>query len=155
MTREEKIAKLKRLNKKGRSTSKWKEIAEWNQKHAESLDDFVIIAGKIRHALKKRGWDQTILAKALGVSPQALTRIMKGRQNLTLQTIRMLEKVLETQLITVHTVSHGKVSQTSEVATIPEDYNSENEIFNRKKVKVVTLSNSTVEEPDEKTLAAS
>jgi ribosome-binding protein aMBF1 (putative translation factor) len=98
----EKIEKLASISKKEGGDAKWQEVAKWNRKHADALEDFVIIAGHIRKILKDKGWTQTELAKMLEVSPQALTRILKGRQNLTLQTIRKIENVLDVMLITVH-----------------------------------------------------
>jgi ribosome-binding protein aMBF1 (putative translation factor) len=111
-TKAEKLEKLASISKKEGDKAKWKEIAKWNRKHADALDDFVIIAGHIRKVLKDKGWKQVELAEKLEVSPQALTRIMKGRQNLTLQSIRKIERVLDVRLITVH---HNK-----EMATLEE-----------------------------------
>jgi len=101
-TKGKKIDRLQAISKKDRADSKWKKIAEWNRMHKEALDDLVVIAGHIRKSLKEKGWNQTELAEKMGVTPQALTRIMKGRQNLSLQTIRKIEQVLDVCLITVH-----------------------------------------------------
>ena len=98
----EKLEKLAYISKKEGDNARWKKIAKWNRKHADALEDFVIIAGHIRKVLKDKGWKQAKLAEKLKVSPQALTRIMKGRQNLTLQSIRKIENVLDVRLITVH-----------------------------------------------------
>lgn len=100
-TIKEKLDILNNISKPEGKNASWKKIAKWNQDHAESLEDFVIIATRIAQTLKARGMTQKELAGKLGVSPQALTRIMKGRQNLTLQSIRMIEEVLDISLITV------------------------------------------------------
>lgn len=102
MNRQEKIEQLKGISKKDAPNAKWKEIARWNEQHADCLDDLVIIATHIRSVLKDKGLSQKELAAALEVSPQALTRIMKGRQNLSLQSIRRIEKVLNIRLISIH-----------------------------------------------------
>ena len=107
MNREEKIERLKQISRKEGADAKWKKVARWNKKHEDCLDDLLLIAGRLRKVLNKRG-DQKKLAAKLGVSPQALTRIMKGRQNLTLQTIRRIEKVLDIQLISIHEAQRSK-----------------------------------------------
>lgn len=100
----DKIDKLNELSRNANADAeaKWKRIAEWNNKHAESLEDFTIIALRIGEALRHRQMTQKELAHNLGVQPQALTRIIKGRQNLTLQTIRKIEKELGITLISIH-----------------------------------------------------
>ena len=121
LTREEKIAKLNQLSKPEGKNAKWKEIAQWNMDHAESIEDFVLIALRIADTIKEQNISQTMLAERLVISPQALTRIMKGRQNLTLQTIRKLEQVLDICLISVHarepgTIRHHVYLQNTEVS---------------------------------------
>jgi len=102
MNRKAKLEKLKKISKTESKNTKWKEIAKWNQDHTESLEDYMIIASRISQSLKAKGMTQKELEKKLEVSPQALTRIMKGRQNLTLQSIRKIEKALDITLIAVH-----------------------------------------------------
>ncbi len=93
---------LNSISKPEGKNARWKKIAKWNREHAEAFDDFTIIATRILQTLKARGMTQKDLAEKLGVTPQALTRIVKGRQNLTLQSIRKIEQALEISLITVH-----------------------------------------------------
>ena len=97
----QKLARMKGLSQADEKSAKWKTIAKWNRDHSESLEDFMIIAIRIAQALKDKSMTQKELAIKLGVKPQALTRIMKGRQNLSLQTIRGIEKALEISLIAV------------------------------------------------------
>ncbi len=100
-TIKEKLDILNNFSKPESKNARWKKVAKWNRKHAESLEDFIVIATRIAQTLKAKGMTQKELAGKLGVSPQALTRIMKGRQNLTLQSIRKIEKVLDISLITI------------------------------------------------------
>ncbi len=101
MTREQKIEKLNSMSKKESTDAKWRKRVEWNEKHAEALDDYIIIAARIAYALKQKGMSQAQFAEKLGVSPQALTRIIKAQQNLTLLTIRKMEQELGVHLIEV------------------------------------------------------
>ena len=107
MTREEKLQKMKSLAKKQVGKPKWQAIAEWNESHKDALDDYVVIALRLINFMDQKGLQRKEVAERLGVSSQALGRILKGRQNLTLQTIRKIENVLGINLITVH---HSTIS---------------------------------------------
>ena len=52
------------------------------------------IASRVLTTLKEQNMQQKELAEALDVSPQQVSKIVKGRENLTLQTITKLEQVL-------------------------------------------------------------
>lgn len=101
LTKKEKLQKLAEISSAESKNPHWKDIAKWNRDHADTLDDFVMIAHRILQCLKQKGISQRELAKQLGVSPQALTKIVKGRRNLTLSTIRKIEKALEIDLINI------------------------------------------------------
>jgi len=108
LTREEKIALLNKKAKPVNPNAKWMEITKWNEKHADALDDYMIIAMRILATLKEKKMTQKDLATQLGVSPQALTRIVKGRQNLTLNKVRQIEKVLGISLITIKKIEENQ-----------------------------------------------
>lgn len=77
----------------------------WRRKAQEILDskewkrDASIIAISILERLEFLGWTQREFARRLDVTPQAVTKIVKAKRNLTLGTIRKIEKVLETDLL--------------------------------------------------------
>lgn len=52
------------------------------------------IAAKVLMALDAQGLSQKDLAKKLDVSPQYISKLVKGRENLTLETVVKLEKAL-------------------------------------------------------------
>jgi transcriptional regulator with XRE-family HTH domain len=57
-------------------------------------------------ALREKGMTQKDLAEKLNVSPQQVSKIVKGKENLTLETISKLEYVLGVELIlTTHAAS--------------------------------------------------
>ncbi len=99
MKREEKVAKLNKISPKKSRKEAWRVQADWNLKHKEALDDYYKIAARIAIALKEKNMTQKQLAHELGVTAPALTRIMKGRQNLSLLTIRKIEDALGVSLI--------------------------------------------------------
>lgn len=59
------------------------------------------IAVRVLMTLREKGMSQKQLAEQLEVSPQQVSKIVKGKQNLTLDTISKLEQVLEIPLIEV------------------------------------------------------
>ncbi len=101
LSREEKIKNLKKISRPVNPDAKWIEISKWNEEHADALEDYMIIAMRILSTLKEKKMTQKELANQLDVKPQALTRIMQGRQNLTLNKIRQIEKALGISLIKI------------------------------------------------------
>ncbi|MFN3315317.1 MAG: transcriptional regulator [Raineya sp.] len=59
------------------------------------------IALQILSVLSKKGMSQKDLAEKMGVSPQQISKIVKGNENLTLETIVKLEKCLEIRLVEI------------------------------------------------------
>jgi len=112
LTREEKIALLNKKATPVNPDAKWMQIAKWNEEHADALDDYMIIALRISSTLKEKKMTQKELASQLGVTPQALTRIMKGRQNLTLNKVRQIEKTLGISIMTIEKVDEKQQSRT-------------------------------------------
>ncbi|MEZ4851161.1 MAG: helix-turn-helix transcriptional regulator [Bacteroidia bacterium] len=88
----------------------WKEKADWRAKNKGWLKHSRKIAIKINSILKERKLTQKKLAEMLEVSPQQVSKIIKGRENLTLETISKIEKVLSIELI--HISSKESVSDS-------------------------------------------
>lgn len=93
------MANLNKLNQIASKKSEWKKEAEerienraW-QKHSQK------IAIKVLKALREQKIKQKDLAEKIGVSPQQINKIVKGKENLTLQTIAKLENALNIELI--------------------------------------------------------
>ena len=81
--------------------SPWKKDAQWRRENRAWLDKSFEIALKIQDVLEDKGWKQKELAARLEVSPQQVSKILKGQENLSLATIAKIEEILETPLITV------------------------------------------------------
>lgn len=122
LTREEKIKKLQSVSTKS-DTSKWQKAAEWDKKHIDAIDDYIRIAARIAIVLDDKKMKQKDLAKVMGVSKQALTRIMQARQNLSLNTIRKIERALEVTLITVLEKSEPIITTTVQFVPVAIHYN--------------------------------
>ena len=65
------------------------------------------VALAIRRELRIRKMSQQDLAHMMGVSPQYVGRVLKGRENLTLETISGFERALGVEIVPVNV---GKVS---------------------------------------------
>lgn len=57
------------------------------------------IAIKVLVALDNLDWTQKQLAKEMNVSPQYINKIVKGQENLTLETITKLERILDIEIL--------------------------------------------------------
>lgn len=59
------------------------------------------VALRILHLLKEKNITQTELAQRMGVSRQQVTKIVKGQENITFDTIDKVECALNTTLIAI------------------------------------------------------
>jgi len=80
-------------------SSDWKTKAKYRRDNREWLKRSVVIAVKVLDALKMQGLSQKDLAERMDVSPQQINKIVKGQENLTLETISNLEIVLGIKII--------------------------------------------------------
>lgn len=74
--------------------SGWLEDAKYRKVNRAWLRKSQSIALHILNTLDEKGMQQKELANLMDVSPQQISKIVKGQQNLTLETISKLEKVL-------------------------------------------------------------
>ncbi len=79
--------------------SNWQSKAEWREANKAWLRHSRQIALKINKALKAQGLTQKQLAERLEVSPQQVSKLLKGTENMTLETIAKLELALGVALI--------------------------------------------------------
>lgn len=73
--------------------------AQWRRDNKEWLCKSFDIALNILAALKEKGWSQKKLANAMEVSEQHVSKIVKGQENFTLQSIAKLEQILGVRLV--------------------------------------------------------
>lgn len=81
--------------------SGWIEDAKYRRANRGWLRKSQSIALRILDVLDEKDMQQKDLAEAMAVSQQQISKIVKGKQNLTLETISKLETVLGVQLIEV------------------------------------------------------
>ncbi len=68
-------------------------------KNREMLRESQQIAIKVMKKLDQLGWSQKILAQKLGVRPQQITKIISGKENLTIETQIKLQNILEIPIL--------------------------------------------------------
>jgi ribosome-binding protein aMBF1 (putative translation factor) len=114
----EKSVKIERLISDS-SLSSWKEGVEWRRDNAGWLDKSSDIAFRILDALDELGWNKARLAEEMGVSPQQVSKYVKGEENFKLETLCKLEKVLGVELIRVMQADE-EVILKSEISMVQE-----------------------------------
>jgi ribosome-binding protein aMBF1 (putative translation factor) len=100
--------------------SGWLDKALWREENEAWLEKSALIAIKILRAIKDQATSQKELAEKMGVSAQYVNKIVKGNENLSLETISKLEAALDIQLIEIVNYSQSTVSKDikSEVKSI-------------------------------------
>ncbi|WP_418894077.1 helix-turn-helix transcriptional regulator [Limibacterium fermenti] len=83
--------------------STWRQEAEWRETNKEWLKHSAQIAVQVLFAIKDKGITQKELALRMGVSPQYVNKIVKGSENLSLETISKIEQALSISLISINT----------------------------------------------------
>ena len=94
---DETIEKLKRH--KSSTPSKWREAAEFRTKNRIWLRYSQSIAMLAADAMEEEDLTQKALAERMGCTQQYVSRILKGQENLTLETISKLETALGLNII--------------------------------------------------------
>ena len=81
--------------------SNWKEKVAYRKENKAWLKKATRISLCVLDALDEKSWSQAELARALEVSPQQVTKIVKGESDFKLSTLAKLETVLGIQLQTI------------------------------------------------------
>ena len=99
MTNKEKREQF--LNSIEDDNGSWLKKARYRKENRAWLRKSQHIAVRILSVLDEKGMQQKELAEAMDVSPQQVSKIVKGKQNLSLKTISKLEAVLGVKLFEV------------------------------------------------------
>ena len=81
------------------ATDNWREEAEYRRKNAKWLRYSAMISLKVRDRMSQIGMTQVVLAERLGCTQQHISMLLKGKNNLTLETIAKLEEALDFNII--------------------------------------------------------
>ena len=77
----------------------WREKAEWRRANRRWLKYSGHIAITVMNRLEELGMSQKELAQKMNCSPQYISKLLKGSENLTLETISKLEEFLDLDLV--------------------------------------------------------
>ena len=89
---------LNKLNSISTKNEKWLHEAKIRQKNKEWQKHSRKIASKILVTLREKNINKKQLAEIIGVNLQKINEIVKGEENLTLETISKLESALNINL---------------------------------------------------------
>jgi ribosome-binding protein aMBF1 (putative translation factor) len=81
------------------TVSNWAAEIEWRKANKSWIKKSTDIALRILDALDDLGWNKARLAKEMGVSPQQVSKYVRGEENFKLETICKLEQVLGVELL--------------------------------------------------------
>jgi DNA-binding Xre family transcriptional regulator len=92
----------------------YEENKEWLDRSANIA---IKILSTLRHNRKENRFPNTQkdLAELMNITPQQVNRMVKGTENLTLETISRVEKALDIQLIDIHNESKKVVQEELEL----------------------------------------
>lgn len=82
-----------------KTPSKWREEAEWRQENSSWLRHSQQIAVTVLLKMKEQKLSQKALAERMSCTQQYVSKILKGKENMSLDTITRLENALEISLI--------------------------------------------------------
>lgn len=80
--------------------SKWREEAQWRRDNREWLRYSQRVALLLLSYMKREHLTQAAMAERLGCTQQYVSRILKGTENLTIETIAKIEQVIGSRLLT-------------------------------------------------------
>lgn len=108
-----------------REKSKWKDEAQWYRDNWGWVRYSKAIALQVRHRMQELSVTQKVLAEKMGCSQQYISLILKGNENLTLETISKLETSLDFKIILDSSASYYNQNTTrTYLSESTEPYNS-------------------------------
>lgn len=98
----------------------WLQNADYRKVNEDWLDISFSISMMILKFIREQGITQKELAEKLSFSPQYMSKILQGKENLTLETIAKLQKATGVTLIQVPSFTLEKTSVSSQIEITPE-----------------------------------
>ena len=94
------VATISRLKQHQSATpSKWRENAEWRMKNKSWLRYSQRIAMMMLDKMEEMNMTQKQLSEMMGCSQQYVSKVLKGQENLSLETITKIEGCLGIQIL--------------------------------------------------------
>ena len=90
---------VERLRKyESTTSSRWREEAEWRRANKSWLRRSQAIAMKLRDKRDEMNWTQQQIAEKLGCTQQYVSRILQGKENLSLEMLSKIEDSLSVKI---------------------------------------------------------
>lgn len=96
-TKEEILLGLSKM--KSSTPSKWRENAQWRMENKGWLRYSQHIAMMMLDKMEELGLNQKSVAQRMGCSQQYISRILKGTENLSIETISKIEEALDMHIL--------------------------------------------------------
>lgn len=96
--------------------SGWLDKFLYHQSNKKWLDKSAKVAVNVLEALHEKGLSQKDLAEKMNVSAQQINKIVRGKQNLTFETIAKLETALEISLVEI--IEYKSINEIKTNATV-------------------------------------
>ena len=99
---------LNRLKEVAKQDSeKERDEAKFREENRDWLLKSALIALEIHRYLRLNGMTQSQLAEKLGISPAMVTKLLSGKENLSLKTICSIERVIQFELLNIPSYEKG------------------------------------------------
>lgn len=79
--------------------SRWRERANWREENKSWLRHSQHIAMMMLDKMEELGITQRVLAERMGCSQQYVSRILKGHENLSIETMCKIEEALDLAIL--------------------------------------------------------
>ena len=105
---------IQNILKNSKKDSEWKKEAVERLKARTESNKSGLIATQLAIYMAEKRISQTALGEMTGVSPQQISKVMKGRESLTLATIEKFENALGIQLVQVNVLEEKEINRSKE-----------------------------------------
>lgn len=112
---------LNRLNEVAKQPSeKERNEAKFRDENRDWLLKSALIALEIHRYLRQNGMTQSQLAKKMGISPAMVTKLLSGKENLSLKTVCGIERAIQFELLKVPSYEKGTFMKC-DLVKMPEE----------------------------------
>lgn len=84
---------------KSPTSGRWREAAEYRRANKAWLRHSRSIAISMHEKMREEGLSQSELAERMGCNQQYVSKLLKGNENLTLETISKIESALSLKIV--------------------------------------------------------
>lgn len=100
-------------------------LSEITAEEQSRIDSKMLLAAKIADAMKKKGWNKTMLMEAMGKrNPSEITRWLSGTHNFTADTLEKLQHKLGVKLLNVELEDNYAIEEQEYYTSIETDKSS-------------------------------